>query len=87
MQLAMTLLCRNEADIIASTIRFHLDRGIDVMIVTDNGCGLDDSQINRVPKSLSRRARLAGAHVSSGRLADGGTSITLKRCTKRFGMF
>jgi hypothetical protein len=36
MRLVMTLLCRNEADIIASTVRFHLDRGVDTILVTDN---------------------------------------------------
>lgn len=36
MRLVMTLLCRNEADIIASTIRFHFDRGVDTILVTDN---------------------------------------------------
>ncbi|WP_411869115.1 glycosyltransferase family 2 protein [Vulcanococcus limneticus] len=32
----MTLLCRDEADIIASTLAFHLDRGVDEILVTDN---------------------------------------------------
>lgn len=36
MKLVMTLLCRNEADIIASMIRFHLGLGVDLILVTDN---------------------------------------------------
>lgn len=56
------------------------------LMVTDNGCGLNDSQINRIPKSLSRRARLAGANVTAGRLPDGGTKITLRLRTKKFGV-
>lgn len=35
--LAMTLLVRDEVDIIATTIAFHLACGVDRMIVTDNG--------------------------------------------------
>jgi signal transduction histidine kinase len=54
--------------------------------VTDNGCGLNDTQFKRIPTSLSRRARLAGAKVSADRLADGGTSITLRLRTKKFGL-
>jgi glycosyltransferase involved in cell wall biosynthesis len=37
MHLILTLLCRNEADIISSTIDFHLSRGVDLVIATDNG--------------------------------------------------
>lgn len=37
MRVVMTLLCRDEADIIASTLAFHLDRGVDLILVTDNG--------------------------------------------------
>ena len=37
MRLVMTLLCRDEVDIIANTIRFHLDHGVDHLIITDNG--------------------------------------------------
>ncbi|MGI9456168.1 MAG: sensor histidine kinase, partial [Aeoliella sp.] len=58
-----------------------------ILNVTDNGCGLNDTQIKRIPNSLSRRARLAGAKVSADRLADGGTSITLKRRTKKLGLW
>lgn len=32
----LTLLCRNEADIIAANIEFHLSCGVDFIIVTDN---------------------------------------------------
>ncbi|WP_286177972.1 histidine kinase [Rhodopirellula sp. JC639] len=56
------------------------------LTITDNGCGLDDSQISRIPGSLSRRARLAGAQVSASRLVGGGTNITLKLRTKKFGL-
>ena len=37
MRIILTLLCRNEADIIATTIQHHLDQGIDLIIATDNG--------------------------------------------------
>ena len=37
MKLVLTLLCRDEADILDSMIRFHLDQGVDLIIATDNG--------------------------------------------------
>ncbi len=37
MKIVMTLLCRNEADIIADIIDFHISRGVDYVIATDNG--------------------------------------------------
>ena len=42
MKLMLTLLCRDEADILESMIRFHLDQGVDLIIATDNG-SLDGS--------------------------------------------
>ena len=37
MRLAMSLLVRDEADVIAHNVRFHAARGVDTFIVTDNG--------------------------------------------------
>jgi Glycosyl transferase family 2 len=36
-KLVLTLLVRDEADIVESTIAYHLARGVDFVIVTDNG--------------------------------------------------
>ena len=36
MRLILTLLCRNEIDIIESMIRFHLGHGVDFIVATDN---------------------------------------------------
>ena len=35
--LVLTLLCRDEADILDSMLRFHLAQGVDRIIATDNG--------------------------------------------------
>lgn len=35
--LVLTLLCRDEADILESMLRFHLSQGVDRIIATDNG--------------------------------------------------
>ena len=37
MTVVLTLLCRDEADILESTLRFHFGQGIDFIIATDNG--------------------------------------------------
>jgi hypothetical protein len=36
MKLVMTLLVRDEQDIIADNLDFHLAQGVDVVLVTDN---------------------------------------------------
>ena len=56
------------------------------LIVSDNGCGLSESHVDRVPTSLSRRARFLGAHVSATEPVDGGTTITLRIRNKKFGL-
>lgn len=37
MKLMLTLLCRDEEDILNEMIRFHLDQGVDLIVATDNG--------------------------------------------------
>ncbi|MFM9110985.1 MAG: glycosyltransferase family 2 protein, partial [Prochlorococcaceae cyanobacterium] len=37
MRLILTLLCRDEDDIIEQMLAFHLSRGVDLVIATDNG--------------------------------------------------
>lgn len=37
MKLILTLLCRDEEDVVGSMIDFHLSRGVDFIIATDNG--------------------------------------------------
>jgi len=62
MQLVLTLLCRNESDIISSNIDFHLARGVDFIIVTDN------SSVDSTPKILERyrcHQRVLVLHESS----------------------
>jgi hypothetical protein len=37
MRLAMTLLLRDNADVVEANLRYHLARGVDIVLVTDNG--------------------------------------------------
>ncbi len=45
MRLLLTLLCRNEADIVRSTVEFHLAQGVDFIIATDNNSTDTTAQI------------------------------------------
>jgi hypothetical protein len=47
MKLVMTLLVRNEADIVGANLDYHLAQGIDFVIVTDHGSGDATSEILR----------------------------------------
>jgi len=67
------------------SIRLTADDKEVCMVISDNGCGLPDPSAKGVPKSLKRRARLLGAHVSAGNSENDGTHITLKLPTRRLG--
>ena len=55
MKLVLTLLCRDEADILENMIRFHLEQGVDWIIATDNG-SVDGSLA--ILQRFERRGRL-----------------------------
>lgn len=57
MKLILTLLCRNEEDIIDSTIAFHLGQGVDFIIATDNG------STDRTPDILRRYEQQGVLHL------------------------
>lgn len=56
-RIVMTLLCRDEEDIIGYNIAYHLAQGVDFVIATDNA-----SQ-DRTPLVLERFARLGKLHL------------------------
>ena len=76
MKLVMTLLVRDEDDIIASNIDFHLNRGVDFIIAMDNlsverglqdGCLVRDERLRAALSS-----RQAGAPRSKDLLSPCG---------------
>jgi hypothetical protein len=56
-RIVMTLLCRDEEDIVGHNIAYHLAQGVDFVIATDNA-----SQ-DRTPQVLERFARLGKLHL------------------------
>ena len=57
MKLVLTLLCRDEADIIAEVLEFHLQRGVDQILVTDN------ASRDATPEILARYAATGRVQV------------------------
>ncbi|MDA8564341.1 histidine kinase [Mariniblastus sp.] len=55
------------------------------LTVSDDGSGLADAEANGVPSSLLRRAKLLGASVITHEPETGGTRITLKMKTRKWG--
>ena len=55
MMLVLTLLCRDEADILESMLRFHLEQEVDWVIATDNG-SVDGTKA--ILQRYERQARL-----------------------------
>ncbi|SMP58805.1 Histidine kinase [Neorhodopirellula lusitana] len=53
--------------------------------VCDDGHGLTESGVKGVPSSLTRRAQLLGAQVTVQHPESGGTCITLKMKTRKWG--
>jgi hypothetical protein len=51
MKLVMTLLVRNEADIIEANLDYHLAQGVDFVIVTDHGSSDETVELLRPTSS------------------------------------
>lgn len=56
-RIVMTLLCRDEEDIVGYNIAYHLAQGVDFIVAMDNG------SIDRTPALLERFARLGKLHL------------------------
>ena len=76
MKLAMTLMVRDEADIVEAMIRFHLDQGVDIVIVTDNG-SIDGTA--EILESLSREGLIDLRHDPVQRKQQGETVTGMAR--------
>ena len=57
--IAMTMMVRDEADIVSAMIRHHLDQGVDLFLVTDNG-SVDGTR--EILESFSRAGSIELAH-------------------------
>lgn len=79
----MTLLCRDEEDIVGYNVAYHLAQGIDFVIATDNASG------DRTPAVLERFVRQGTLHlIREPRLThDQGVWVTrmARMAAKRFG--
>ena len=72
MKLVMTLLVRDEEDIVADNLDFHLAQGVDEVIVTDNGSSDATLEILRdyEARGVVRHHRGAHRRLLPGPLGD-----------------
>ncbi|MBI1778566.1 MAG: glycosyltransferase family 2 protein [Proteobacteria bacterium] len=81
--LAMLLLVRDEADIVEHTIRFHLNRGVDVVLATDNGS--TDGTVE-ILQAYQRQGVVDLAHSADEQFRQGDiTTAMAHRARERFG--
>ena len=57
--IAMTMMVRDEADIVGAMIQHHLDQGVDLFLVTDNG---SEDGTTRILESFARDGKIELAH-------------------------
>ncbi len=68
MKLVMTLLARNEADIVDAQLAFHLNAGVDFVIATDNA---SDDGTTEILERYERAGRLHLIHEQSDDMRQG----------------
>jgi hypothetical protein len=76
MKLVMTLLVRDEVDIISSNIDFHLDQGVDFIIATDN---LSVDGTTEILRAYERRGVLHYIHQADDNYAQHRWVTTMAR--------
>lgn len=72
------------ADASAVKIKLTADAKNISLNISDNGCGITETEASPIPKSLTRRARLLRAAVTMSTPKMGGTQITLQFRSPRF---
>ena len=83
----MTLLVRDEVDVVRQHLLFHLNAGVDFVIVTDNGSVDGTSEVLAELRARRRRPRAprAGGRVPPARVADAHGAPRRDRARRRLG--
>ena len=68
MNVVMTLLARNEADVVDAQLAFHLNAGVDVVIATDNA---SDDETTEILERYERAGRLHLIHEQGDDMRQG----------------